>query len=403
MRFKLILTIALLFGAAVPSVLAGTAGNYREPADSFRQPVEPVKTLTRFLPVLKREKGKEKTGNQALYVGSEYCIACHPTKSGWRGTRHALDVREPRTEYSLVSGKGVVADYDRNGIDDFVQGLDFNLISSAFDNLKPYAPVLSADNGKYFISIGELKMEVTATIGGTGKWGQLYVVRVPVSDKAGKYSMGNYVSPVKYNEKTGQYELYHKEAWYDDENRPKFNSTTTTTILAADNSSSFARNCSQCHSMASRGLQQDESGEWIFTPFIATLYSPDDPSYTDIDYNGFKDLLNTGCEGCHGPGSAHILGGGDISRIINPADLDPEQMISDCSTCHISNTFSDTNHPLLNSIAAASKHNDTQNDVADELGEERAGQTPDEVVNVAMIRRTVSHATAPPQYWQTAV
>jgi len=32
--------------------------------------------------------------------------------------------------YTLQGGKGVMADYDANGVDDFMQGLDFNTISS---------------------------------------------------------------------------------------------------------------------------------------------------------------------------------------------------------------------------------------------------------------------------------
>ncbi|NOZ14233.1 MAG: hypothetical protein GXO69_11445, partial [Acidobacteria bacterium] len=51
-----------------------------------------------------------------------------------------------------------------------------------------------------------------------------------------------------------------------------------------------------------------------------------------------------------------------------------------CGQCHGNLRFPDTDHVTYNTWAA-SKHNDTQNDVADELGEERAGQTPDEVVN----------------------
>jgi hypothetical protein len=57
--------------------------------------------------------------------------------------------------YPLIPGKGVVADHDRNGVDDFVQGFDFNKISSVFDAYKPYAPVLSVVSGQYFITLDE--------------------------------------------------------------------------------------------------------------------------------------------------------------------------------------------------------------------------------------------------------
>ncbi|HEX3111273.1 MAG TPA: hypothetical protein VHU41_19375, partial [Thermoanaerobaculia bacterium] len=80
---------------------------------------------------------------QGVYVGSNFCLACHTTKSTYRDTLHAAFVRRPLPQYSLIPGKGVINDYDKNGVDDFAQGLDFNNISSVFDKYKPNAPKLS--------------------------------------------------------------------------------------------------------------------------------------------------------------------------------------------------------------------------------------------------------------------
>jgi DmsE family decaheme c-type cytochrome len=41
-----------------------------------------------------------------------------------------------------------------------------------------------------------------------------------------------------------------------------------------------------------------------------------------------------GCEDCHGPGSAHVEGGGDKTKIINPKDLTPARSSERCLTCH---------------------------------------------------------------------
>ena len=41
-----------------------------------------------------------------------------------------------------------------------------------------------------------------------------------------------------------------------------------------------------------------------------------------------------GCEGCHGPGQAHIESGGDKSRIITFAALSPRQTLDRCLICH---------------------------------------------------------------------
>jgi DmsE family decaheme c-type cytochrome len=47
------------------------------------------------------------------------------------------------------------------------------------------------------------------------------------------------------------------------------------------------------------------------------------------DHPGVAD-----CEGCHGPGSAHVEGGGDTTKIVNPAKLLPAAAAKTCLTCH---------------------------------------------------------------------
>lgn len=41
-----------------------------------------------------------------------------------------------------------------------------------------------------------------------------------------------------------------------------------------------------------------------------------------------------GCESCHGPGQAHVEGGGDKTKIKNPASMTPSQASEVCVTCH---------------------------------------------------------------------
>jgi DmsE family decaheme c-type cytochrome len=41
-----------------------------------------------------------------------------------------------------------------------------------------------------------------------------------------------------------------------------------------------------------------------------------------------------GCESCHGPGRAHVEGGGDKTRIVNPKNLEPRRASEICTTCH---------------------------------------------------------------------
>ena len=41
-----------------------------------------------------------------------------------------------------------------------------------------------------------------------------------------------------------------------------------------------------------------------------------------------------GCESCHGPGKAHVDGGGDKTKIQNPKTMTPKAVSTLCTTCH---------------------------------------------------------------------
>jgi DmsE family decaheme c-type cytochrome len=40
------------------------------------------------------------------------------------------------------------------------------------------------------------------------------------------------------------------------------------------------------------------------------------------------------CENCHGAGRAHVEGGGDVTKIFNPAKATPKQINERCESCH---------------------------------------------------------------------
>lgn len=273
------------------------------------------------------------------YVGPEKCLSCHNNsalgdKTGWRTSIMANGYSAVLDDtHSMEDKNGVVADYDQNGIDDFIDGLNFNDISSAFDPYKPNAPILSYNNG-YFIQIGDVVHKVYLTYGGSGFWKQRYVVKINTSEGE---SNDYYVSPIQYNEKTHEYVLYHPDAWYDSNNQPIYTSSSTLAD-ASQNSRSLAKGCSGCHVTGLDIQGQDANGEWMFSGagvMDEALYAGK-VNYYDIDGDGDLDQINIGCERCHGPGEDHAVNfPGDTSKIINPSkDLTPTQANNLCGMCH---------------------------------------------------------------------
>ena len=318
-----LLLVSLLFGYAPQQPPPGT----KPPAEVVAGQMSLQQMLTS-----KYTKTELETG---VYVGSESCLSCHQEYKTWKGTKHALSIRKPMVRDSLVAGKGVIADYDRNGVDDFIQGLDFNTISSVFDPYKPDAPVLAVDSGQYFITLGDVKMPVVFVLGGTGDWRERYGVRIPSTDSPTGYSDDVYTSPVQFNEDSRSYFAYKIGNWYGDTKRPLVApGTTRATISESVKLSSFSRNCVGCHLTGIRSAGQTPQGEWLLRPYPALNVEAGNPAYFDYDGDGTPDLMNIGCEMCHGPGSAHVLAGGDPARIVNPANLGTAQANEVCGRCH---------------------------------------------------------------------
>jgi len=50
--------------------------------------------------------------------------------------------------------------------------------------------------------------------------------------------------------------------------------------------------------------------------------------------NPRSPMAAKGCESCHGPGQAHVDGGGDKTKIRNPKTLSPREASETCLSCH---------------------------------------------------------------------
>ncbi len=277
--------------------------------------------------------GPDKQTVAGVYIGSEFCLACHPSQAGWRETLHASFLRRPLTQYSLMPRKGVIADFDANGVDDFLQGLDFNAIDSVFDAYKPNAPVLGVVGGRYTIRIGEVTYPVTFTQAGQGGGSsQRYAVKIPVTDSATGLSDSNYFAPLTFIPGSG-WVPNGPGNWYDGSNQPRFGPETTIADLA-DHGGNYSATCVGCHATGIREVGPMAGGEVSFQGFVAVLSRPDDPGTFDYDGDGFNDLMNIGCESCHGPGSVHVAAGGDPEYIVNPANLPGPAQVDVCGRCH---------------------------------------------------------------------
>ena len=280
------------------------------------------------------------------YIGNEACLVCHSNAglgdmTGWRTTMHANGFSVPIGANTMVDLTGIVADANENGIDDFIDGLSLSdaSITSAFADYGSNAPVLGYDvgNDQYTVTIGDMTMPVMLTYGGSGLYKQRYILKVPLAD--GNQTTSHYVSPVQYNEKTHEYVGYHPEAWYTDPENgdytPLFSAATVTVtdIVASANTQkrNFEKQCVGCH-FDHTVMTETADGEWVADAPDAGANDVGSSVY-DVDGDGTLDLVNTGCERCHGPGSAHNASG-LAADIINPANLTADQANDMCGFCH---------------------------------------------------------------------
>jgi len=101
------------------------------------------------------------------------------------------------------------------------------------------------------------------------------------------------LSPIQYNQRTDAWVAYHNDNWY-------------------TQGRTYSKKCSGCHE-AGLTLTADVDGNVT--------------EYAAADYR-------IGCQKCHGPGSGHIAGAGDVTQIINPNYLTAKAGRELCGQCH---------------------------------------------------------------------
>jgi hypothetical protein len=138
--------------------------------------------------------------------------------------------------------------------------------------------------------------------------------------------------PFAYSPKNQTYALYNADKWWGSSGTPKITAGMNAAQVAGIGRS-WTKACIGCH-VTGYTIGKTSTGEWTSDPPPAALYASTDRSYIDLDLDGNVEFTGVGCESCHGPGSLHVLGGPDPSKIVNPADLTPQQQVWLCAQCH---------------------------------------------------------------------
>ncbi len=293
-------------------------------------------------------------GPSATYVGSSTCMVCHGLHSTTR-TAHNVGLQVPGVR-SILQDIEPWPDFD-DGLAEFEASTnlfyyDCDLgatnpskckvvdqdqpppgnvsfkINLRRDSSKPLGVV-----GAYYVELENLvntepvlRHDVVLTYGGAlGK--QQYLTRRTNTDG----SLSYFVLPLQYNYEGDfsndssddwPWRDYRSDLWYD----------FGTGMLrdpadAPPPAESFDNNCASCHFSGYR-LQGSDVDGWSARAVV------DAGGAFDYDGDGRVELINTGCEACHGPGSEHLMPSPNGSHIVSPGLLTPGRQAALCGSCH---------------------------------------------------------------------
>jgi len=83
--------------------------------------------------------------------------------------------------------------------------------------------------------------------------------------------------------------------------------------------------------------KQADSSQFVGSETCATCHEEAAKKFADNPHTKIAEMHgNSGatCESCHGPGKAHVDGGGDVTKIFNPAKHSAKEVDETCLKCH---------------------------------------------------------------------
>jgi DmsE family decaheme c-type cytochrome len=78
-------------------------------------------------------------------------------------------------------------------------------------------------------------------------------------------------------------------------------------------------------------------GDFVGSETCATCHEEVSKGFANNPHSKIAEMhgkAGVTCEGCHGAGKAHVDGGGDTSKIFNPAKATPKEVDEKCLSCH---------------------------------------------------------------------
>ena len=280
----------------------------------------------------------------ATYVGSSTCMVCHGLHSTTR-TAHNVGLQVPGMP-SLLQDTSPWPDFD-DGLAAFDAGTTlyfYDCDPAASDaskcsvdvappagavaftlDLQRDASVPLGEIGAYYVEMMDgtsERYDVVLTYGGAvGR--QQYLTRRTNGDG----SLSYFVLPFQYNYEGDfanpdpddwPWSDYRSDLWYD---------FSTDALQQPGNGESFDNNCAGCHFTGYQLTGNDADG-WSAHAIV------DAQGAFDYDGDGRPELINTGCEACHGPGSEHLELRPRGSYIVSPGSLTPGRQTLICGKCH---------------------------------------------------------------------